>query len=44
MQRVMMPPCLYDVIAAAVMNELFVLGSNTNRASRVICSLDPPAV
>ena len=36
--------CLHDVIAAAVMNELFVLGSNTNRASRVICSLDPPAV
>ena len=44
MQRVTLPPRLHDVIAAAMMIELFVLGSNTNRASRVICSLDPPAI
>ena len=33
MQRVILPPRLHDVIAAAMMIELFVLGSNTNRAS-----------
>ena len=33
MQRVTLPPRLHDVIAAAMMIELFVLGSNTNRAS-----------
>ena len=40
MQRVTLPPRLHDVIAAAVMNELFVLGSNTNRAS----SLAPASI
>ena len=33
MQRVTLPPRLHDVIAAAMMIEPFVLGSNTNRAS-----------
>ena len=33
MQRVTLPPHLHDVIAAAMMIEPFVLGSNTNRAS-----------